>query len=249
MAADDLSPISRNWRLQWEHGSADIQSLGGMLGPVNLRLDGERGLETMHVAPWSDTTAASNLSGVLRRLRGEWPCVPFGRTDQPRDLPPGWSTHTPDDLWEHGYAANHHWQCLEATPLRVHLAIDYPPDAAVARVERVIAADPTASAIDITLTIFARRAARLPVGLHPTFRLPPARGRVQLRLGEHEGIHSYPTSAGGLSHLVPDTRSDSLASMAGTHGTLDLSRLPLATPSEELMQVRGLRGSGGAAPF
>jgi hypothetical protein len=242
--------VTGPWRLVWDYGSAEVQSLGGMLGPVSLRLGGERELEVMHVAPWAGMTRAAALPGLMRRLRGEWPCVPFGRTDIPADLPAGWTTHPPGDAWSHGYASNHRWQCIEASPHRVHLAIDYPADADVARIERVIAVDPHAPALDISLTIWSRRASRLPAGLHPTFRLPPTPGRVKVLLGSHDGIYSYPThAAGAISRLQPDTRSECLSSMAGIDDPLDLSRLPLSGPAEELMQVRSPRGAVGAAPF
>ena len=237
-------------RLAWDHGSAEVQPLGGMLGPVTLRLGDERELEIMHVAPWAGMTDAAALPGVIRRLRGEWPCVPFGRTDHPADLPAGWTPLPPGDAWAHGYAANHRWQCLEATPQRVHLGIDYPADSAVSRIERVIAADPHAPALDIELTIWSRRASRMPVGLHPTFRLPPAPGRVRVVLGSHQGIFSYPANpAGAVSRLRPDTRSASLSDMAGVDGPLDFGHLPLGGPAEELMQVRALDAAAGAAPF
>lgn len=242
--------MTDRWRLDWPHGAAEVQALGGMLGPVALRLQGQRELDVMHVAPWSGMTAADALPGVLRRLRGEWPCVPFGRTDQPRDLPPGWRTHAADDDWAHGYAANHHWRCVEADAHRVHLAIDYPDDAAIASIERTIAVDPTAPALDISLTIRARRPVRVPAGLHPTFRLPPVPGRVRIDLGTHAGIQSYPGNApGAISRLRPDSTSQRLDAMAGIDGPLDLSSLPLPWPSEELLQVCGLRGEGETAPF
>lgn len=238
------------WQLAWEHGRADVQALGGMLGPVSFRLSDQRELDALHVAPWSGMTAADGLPGVLRRLRGEWPCVPFGRVDRPHDLPPGWHTHAATDAWTHGYPANHRWRCVEADARRIHLALDYPDDAAVASVERTIAVDPHAPALDIALTIRARRPARLPAGLHPTFRLPPTPGRVHVVLGSHDGIHSYPANPpGAIGRLQPDRVSAHLHAMAGIDGPLDLSRLPLAAPGEELMQVRGLRGAGTNAPF
>jgi len=88
------------------------------------------------------------------------------------------------------------------------------------------------------------------VGLHPTFRLPQANGRVQIELGEHDGVFSYPSrSAGSITRLLPDRRTDSLALIPGVDGPIDLSRLPLAQDSEELLQVRGLRPDGDAAPL
>lgn len=237
-------------RLSWDHGSAEVQTLGAMLGPVSLRLDHERELEVMHVAPWSGTTGAAGLPGMLRRLRGEWPCVPFGRADRPRDLPEGWTSRSASDAWAHGFSANHHWSCLEAGPTRVHLGIDYPEQSPVARMERIVEADPNAPALTMTLRIWARTAARVPAGLHPTFRIPGVPGRVQVELGQHEGIFSYPANPpGAISRLLPDTRSDCLRQMAGVDGMLDLSHLPLAAPSEELLQVKGLSGSGNSAPF
>ena len=238
------------WRLSWAHGSAEVQATGGMLGPLQFRLDDERELDVMHVAPWSGLTRASALPGMLRRLRGEWPCGPFGRVDQP-ELPPGWQLRDPGDGWGHGYAANHRWQCLHADAGRVHLAIDYPVDSAVARIERTIAAVPNAAAIEISLTVWARRAARLPLGLHPTFRLPPSARRVRLLLGRHQGIQSYPALAtDSVTRLQPDTCSADLSALAGIDGPLDLSHLPADGVFEELLQARALQaGAGGAAPF
>ena len=238
------------WRLSWAHGSAEVQALGGMLGPLQFRLDEERELDVMHVAPWSGLTRARTLPGILRRLRGEWPCVPFGRSDTPPALAPGWQPRSADDGWSHGYAANHRWQCLHADAQRVHLAIDYPAGSPIARIERSVAADPNAAAIDIGLTVHARRAARVPLGLHPTFHLPPAPRRVRVLLGGHLGIHSYPALAtDSVTRLQPDACSASLAALAGLDGPLDLGQLPADGVFEELLQVRGVAGAGGAAPF
>jgi hypothetical protein len=242
--------MNGRWRLAWEHGSAEVQSLGGMLGPLTLRIANDRELEVMHVAPWAGMTRTRALPGLMQRLRGEWPCVPFGRTDLPAGLPPGWEARTPEDAWPHGYAANHHWRCVSASSQRVLLSIDYPPEAPIERIEREIVADPTAPRVEITLRVWARRPARLPAGLHPTFRLPAAPRRVRVLLGEHDGIFSYPVDPiGAVSRLLPDTRSASMSRLAGVDGPLDLARLPLGCPAEELLQVKSIGASGEAAPF
>jgi hypothetical protein len=242
--------MSHSWRLAWEHGCAEVQSLGAMLGPLSLRVGAGRELDIMHVAPWAGMTRADNLPGILRRLRGEWPCVPFGCTEPPHGLPAGWRTHAPDDAWNHGYAANHHWRCVSADERRIHLAIDYPASSPIEHIERVIAADPDGPAVDIELSVWARRPARLPAGLHPTFRVPPTAGRVRVMLGAHDGIYSYPAQpAGAVSRLLPDRRSASLAHLAGVDGAVDLAHLPLSAPAEELVQVRALCVPEGEAPF
>lgn len=251
MSVADLAPApQQGWRLEWDFGSAEVQALGGMLGPLHFRLDAERDLQVMHVAPWAGTTESLALPGLLRRLRGEWPCVPFGRTDTPADLPPGWTAFDADDLWSHGYSANHRWTCTRATATSVCLAIDYPEHSPVSRIERCISVVPGAPALDIELTIHPRQSTVLPAGLHPTFRLPQPDGRVELMLGTHEGVFSYPSRcAGAASALLPDTRSDRLDAMAGIDGPCDMSRLPLAGDVEELLQVRALAAADALPPF
>lgn len=244
------TPAPLSWRLEWAHGRAEVQALGAMLGPLYFRLDAERDLQVMHVAPWAGTTGSLALPGILRRLRGEWPCIPFGRTDLPDDLPPGWQALAADDSWPHGYSSNHSWTCMHASSDRVSLAIDYPDASPIARIERHVQAVADTPALDIELVVWPRESLLLPAGLHPTFRLPQPAGRVALTLGDHEGIFSYPSrSAGEISRLLPDRRSDSLSALAGTAGPLDLSRLPLDEDGEELAQVRGLVARPGAAPF
>ncbi|WP_156895519.1 hypothetical protein [Massilia putida] len=242
--------MTGSWRLMWDHGSAEVQSLGAMLGPLRLSLGDERELDIMHVAPWAGMTRAGSLPGLMRRLRGEWPCVPFGCTEPPQGLPAAWRTHAPGDGWTHGYAANHHWRCVSADDRRIKLAIDYPPGSPIEYMEREIAADAHAPAVDVVLRIWARRPALLPAGLHPTFRLPPAAGRVRVILGSHDGIFSYPAQpTGAISRLLADTRSASLAKLAGVDGAVDLAYLPLAVPAEELLQVRAIGCAGAAAPL
>jgi hypothetical protein len=252
MSAADIKQalLPQVWRLDWDFGSAEVQALGGMLGPLHFRLDAERDLQVMHVAPWAGTTDSLGLPGVLRRMRGEWPCVPFGRTDLPRDLPAGWLPLDPEDGWSHGYSSNHRWTCEHASSDRVCLAIEYPHDSPVARIERHLKVVANAPALDMELVIWPRRSLRLPAGLHPTFRLPHPNGRVGLELGRHDGIFSYPSgSAGAISRLRPDCRSESLETLAGISGPLDLSRLPLTEDGEELLQVRALGARPDAAPF
>jgi hypothetical protein len=53
------------------------------------------------VAPWADDPPEQlvALPGLLRRLRGEWPCIPFGVPEARTDLPAEWlaGLSEPDD--------------------------------------------------------------------------------------------------------------------------------------------------------
>ncbi|MFT7772165.1 hypothetical protein [Roseateles sp.] len=248
VAAGAEPSVGATWRLQWEYGTAEVQALGAMLGPVTFKLDSQRTLQVMQLAAWADDDRAADLPGVLRRLRGEWPCLPFGRTDAPGDLPSGWELQAAEDDWPHGYGANHAWSCEYADEGLVALSLVYPSSSPIERVERRLKVVPDEPALELSFSVHARRPVVLPVGLHPTFRLPRAVGRMWVELGAHDGVYTYPNrGAGSVSRLLPDQRAAGLEVLPGMDGDMDLSRLPLAQDCEELLQVRGLRAAGDAA--
>jgi len=158
--------------IRWDRGEATMQSLGAMLAPIVFRLPSGREVQPMQIAPWADEAGGEELPGVLRRLRGEWPCVPFGVT--PDRSPSDWPQHLrpePDEE-AHGHGSNHEWQLDGALVAR----IAYPAASPVVRLERRVAPVIGEARVDIELTIVARRGCRLPIGLHPTFRLPAETG-------------------------------------------------------------------------
>jgi hypothetical protein len=231
--------------IDWPHGRVELQRLGGMLAPVRFTAPGHDPFEPLQVAPWADEplpAGAPPLPGILRRLRGEWPCVPFGRTDRPADLPPGWTTRDPGDDWGHGYAAHHDWQWLPTDdPLTLRLQIALPTDSPIARLTRTVRAAPDAPRLDVTLQIEARHACTLPVSLHPTLRLDA--GRVALAI-DHAGPGlSYPVPAEPSSRIQADARFERLSEVPlAAGGTVDFSRFPQAVDSEELLQLMAVRG-------
>ncbi|WP_374313911.1 hypothetical protein [Dongia sp.] len=262
------------WQLDWPFGTAEIISLGGMLGPVNFRLPDGRALQPMYLAPWLNDPATPDLPPLLRHLRGEFPCVPFGRTDFPEGLDtplfqssspgltrgstlsaapvdarvkPGhdekiWERADPRDGWEHGYSANQPWSLISADRQHVRIGIDYPESSPIARLERQVSADPEQPALDLSLTIWARQDATLPVALHPTFRTT---GGVRVLPGPFTAAIAYPVpTETDVSQLIADGRSADLAVLPALSGPLDLTRLPLPVKTEELLQLKDCK-----APF
>lgn len=236
--ADDASRS-----LLWAHGAAEVQRLGAMLAPIVFRAAGHADFAPMQIAPWAAEPGNEHWPGLLRRLRGEWPCVPFGRTDRPDDLPAGWGARTPDDEHAHGYGSHHDWHWLAADDASaLKLAIDYPEASPVRRLERMVRAVPGEAALEITLAVEVRRPCRLPIALHPTLRLDA--GRVELQMGHAEAICSYPVPAERrVSRLAPDRSFASLAAAPlAEGGSVDLSRYPLPFDTEELLQVQAVDG-------
>lgn len=223
------------WHLNWRYGEAELRALGGLLGPVNFRLEDGRQIQPMYIAPWADEPNIADLPPLLRDLRGELPCAPFGRTDLPAGMG-DWTPCDPGDDWEHGYSANQPWSLLSTDAHHIRIGIDYPGDSAILRLERQITADPDAPALDISLTIWARSDVTLPVALHPTFRVPPE--GVAVKPGRFSKAVAYPVPAEpGVSRLASNGITADLAAFPALSGTLDLTHLPLPVKTEELLQL------------
>ena len=238
--------------LGWEHGSLVVQRLGAMLAPVTFLLPGGRQVVPFQVAPWAGDDGADALPGILRRLRGEWPCVPFGYTVPADGFPADWSAcFAPADPGEeiHGASSNRDWRWEDCSPEVLRLSLDYPEDSPVRRVERTVTPDPKAPAIDVELRVEVRRDCRLPIGLHPTLRLPVAGDRAWLELGRFAHGRTYPTVFEPAAPLFAENaRFSSLAAVPARDGrSIDATRLPLADETDELRQLNGIDGTAALA--
>lgn len=233
--------------LAWAHGCLSVQSLGGMLGPVLFLLPDGRQVSPLHVAPWGNDPERETLPEILQELRGEWPCVPFG-SDAVRSLPNGWAaTGESFDGADvpHGHSSNVHWDWRTCDDRQITMECHYPDHHPVRLLRRWIVPDPGAAAIDITLEIEARRPCRLPIGLHPTFRLSPRPGSVVIEPSDYDRVWSFPGDVEpGAALFAPERQWPSLAEV-GTRGDsmVDAAQVPLAEDIEDLLQLSGIDGS------
>lgn len=229
-----MSSIER-WTLKWAHGEAIAQSLGGMLAPVRFDLGEGRSVSPLHVAPWGDDP---RWPGLMRALRGEWPCLPFGMTHPPAGLPSDFGVRNATDAWDHGYGANHMWQLVTQTAHGLVLRIEYPQAAEIESLERTIEVDPDAPALIVALTVHARRDVVLPFAFHPTF-VVPVEG-IEVLACPYQTIHSYPIQPEpGVSRSLTNRSFFSLKEVPTSAGSMDVTRLPLSGRTEELLQVAG----------
>jgi hypothetical protein len=225
--------------LAWDHGCIAVQSLAAMVGPATFVLPDGRQAQPFQIAPWTFEPEAVSQPAVLRRLRGEWPCVPFGG-DAKRDLPPGWSptgaTFPGADIF-HGPSSAGEWRFVEAAQGTIAMALDYPDSHPVKAVKRRVTPDPRAAAIDFELEIEARAPCALPIGLHPTFRMPAKLGALRLEPARYDHVRTFPvTVEPGATLFPPDVRFDRLeAAPTLGGGAVDASRLPFDGSIEELL--------------
>lgn len=199
--------------LGWDYGLLAVDRFGGRLGPVLFVLPDGRQVAPLAMAPWFSENVDPSLNPLFHRLRGEWPCVPFGK-----------------DVG-HGYSASRDWDVLEASDSCIRLAIAYPAAHPIRRLERIIRPLPDRPAIDLELVIEAREDCRLPVGLHPTLGagpwfidLPPETS-VATPNSIIAPIAKVPTSDGAFidaRHFPPDVPAEELLQVLDTNSHVSL---------------------------
>ncbi|MCY4141897.1 MAG: hypothetical protein OXF56_26985 [Rhodobacteraceae bacterium] len=238
------------WRLTWNRGEASILKTGAMLGPARFDLGTAAPVQPFAVAPWSNDTGPEfdALPPLLKRLRGEWVCVPFGMPDPPGNLPSDWlegppSTHGYGAHF-HGYSSNAVWRMAGQDAGSVELVLEYPENHPVRRVSRIVRGIPDAPRIEFELTVDVRDKVQLPIGLHPTFRLPDAPHSAKLSFAGQPEVHTYPVQAEpGVSRFEPGRWAVPFDAVPRIEGSpVDLGLHPLDFPTEELVLVTGAGG-------
>jgi hypothetical protein len=238
-----------NWQLAWNHGQVTVQPLGGMVD-VEFLLPSGKIVSPMYRAPWIGeqigVASVETMPAMLQRLRGDWFCVPFGAGHSVPGLTPRWK-----DVGEpeagglmDGYGFHHNWSILRMSQSEMTVTIEYPQNHPIKRLERTIRPMPGESGVRFDLSVEARDNVSLPIGLHPTFRLPAEPGTLRLQPGGFSFGLTYPGDfEPGAFMLKHDSLFDSIKEV-GTRdlNRIDLSRLPLVGDSETLVQLCGVDG-------
>ncbi|NOZ32496.1 MAG: hypothetical protein GXP01_05370 [Alphaproteobacteria bacterium] len=239
---------------------AEVQPFGAMIRRARFTLPDGSTVSPLFAAPWrtngdraGNTSApeeAGDLPPVLRHLGAEWPCVPFGGPGQRTDLPAEWTCEAiPDwDGYLHGYGSNHDWQLSQPHPAAIAATINCPQASPISRLERTIELDPENLALDLSLTIHARRACKVPVGLHPTLELAGQAARsCQLEVSSGARAWTFPVDVEpGRSALAPDQRNVPFDQLLRTDGRpANAASIPFEGGSEDVIQLYHTGGRVG----
>ncbi len=233
--------------LAWRHGVLVTQRLAGMLAPITFILPDGRQISPMQVAPWANEPDTGDLPGVLRGLRGDWACIPFGYPGNKDGMAPEWArllASTPLDAEPHGHGSNHPWTFEDDEGTCQRLSIAYPSQSPIRGLRRVITPDPAGPAIDIDVTVETRAACDLPMGLHPTFRLPDRPGGLRIEPPPFREGRTFPSTfePGAPLFAVNQTFSSLTAVPGLMGGVIDATRLPFSRRTEELLQLCDVEG-------
>ena len=103
----------KQFPLRSDRVSLAVTETGGHLSDVVFVLSGGRQVSPMHTAPWADEPLPEDTPPILRVLRGDFFCAPFGSSD----LIPG-------ETRVHGLPASGNWRLTDTTGSTVDAVLD-----------------------------------------------------------------------------------------------------------------------------
>lgn len=218
-----------SWTLRSEHVEAALTRQGGHLGPVRFRLGG-RWVDPFDVAPWAEERLASNTPHVLRVMRGDFFCMPFGANE---------TEYRGERHPVHGDTANGKWKLESLTAAQLHVSMQ--TTARLGRVDKQLSLIPGQTMVYQQHIISGMRG-RMCFGHHPILKVPEgATARVSVSpfcRGQVFPEELEDPAKGGYSTLQPRAEFTSLARVPLKTGTwADLSTWPAREGYEDLVQI------------
>jgi hypothetical protein len=205
--------------------SLHITRSGGHLAPVHFTL-GERVVSPYALAPWKPDGIDGDLPVLLKSLRGDFLCLPFGPQE---DGPP------------HGETANGVWEIVSETANSITLAIEATDISA--RVEKTISLRPGETVLYISHRITGLEG-DWSYGTHPILDLSGmADGGARVSVSPFRWASVYPewfsNPADGaqqalkIGAVFPDLRGVPLTN----GGTTDLTKYPARPATDDLVMM------------
>jgi hypothetical protein len=230
----------------WRLASADIEAfvteMGGHLGPVTFDRKGQK-LQPYSVAPWAEEPANSSLPPIIRALRGDFFCLPFGGNATPfrgKKHP------------VHGETANARWrfESLQAKGGRTCLHLSLKTKVRPGRVDKRIWLVDNENVV-YSRHVVAGMSGPMNLGHHAMLKFPDVPGSGLVSTSRFVYGQVFPKAFEvpenrGYSWLKPGAEFRSLEKVPTLTGeTADLTRYPARRGFEDLVMLV----SDVAAPF
>ena len=216
---------AEGWILETPFVQAHLTAVAGMLSSVVFKLNNITA-KPYSLSPWKPDEAGTNVTPLIKLLRGDFFCFPFGPQDNGSP---------------HGDPANAVWSLVKKEKCEITLQIEC-KDSGATIVKNIMLGEDH-PAIYQNHQIF-NLSGKWSYGSHPIIdcsNLAEESARISLspfRWGSvYPGVFSDPT-AGELQCLQPAARFDSLDSVPLSNGgTTDLSRWPSRHGFDDLVMV------------
>lgn len=217
-----------SWRIATPNVEAWLTETGGHLGPVTFKL-GRRKISPFHVAPWHAEKLPPATPAIIRILRGDFFCLPFGGNATPF----GDERHP-----VHGETANKRWRLLSLGPGRLHARMS--TTIRRGRVDKRIELRPGHTAV-YQRHVVSGMSGPMSFGHHAMLRFPDSGGVISASPFTLGMVYPQPTELPenrGYSILKPAAEFDALESVPTITGEpTDLSRYPARRGFEDIAFV------------
>jgi hypothetical protein len=223
-----------SWRIATNDVEAFVTRTGGHLGPVVFDRS-NRKIFPFSIAPWWNEDIGPDQPNVLRVLRGDFFCLPFGNNQRSYCG----ELHPP-----HGETANAEWRLESCSQngSRVAIVLSLQPSVREGRVEKTITLIEGHNAVYCMHRI-SRMSGKMNLGHHAMLKLPEESGSGVLSTSrfEYGQVFTVPledAAKGGYSALKPGARIttlDRVPLISGGH--TDLRHHPARRGYEDLVQL------------
>lgn len=214
--------------------SAAVTRLGGHLAPVIFRL-GSKQVAPFSVAPWAEEKIDAGTPPILRVLRGDFFCSPFGADENPYRG----ETHQP-----HGETANANWcfESLNRDSEGVHLHLSLDTKVRAGHVDKFLSLRNGETAI-YSRHVLSGMKGNMTFGHHATLKFPEGEGSARISTSRIAGGWTFPgtfemPARGGYNCLKPSAtfkRLDRVPLAQG--GYTDFGRYPARRGFEDIVQI------------
>lgn len=204
-----------------------MSETAGNIGPVTFKL-GRKKLQPFAIAPWAEEKTAASPPAVVRGLRGDFFCMPFGINSTP---------FKGERHPLHGETANRPWKLESAGAGKLHLSLT--TEVRTGRVDKYISLKPGETAI-YQRHVISKMSGAMSLGHHATLNFPnyPGSGRISTSRFLHGEVVPSPLedpASGGYSCLRVGAQTRSLTRVPlANGGYTDLSIYPARRGFEDL---------------
>jgi hypothetical protein len=223
-----------SWPINSNTVEAYVTQIGGHLGPVTFHRHGRR-IQPYSVAPWAEEKTEPALPPILKVLRGDFFCMPFGGNSKPF----GGERHP-----IHGEPANARWkfESLDAAAGKTCLRLSLETSVRPGRVEKQI------TVVDGHAAVYCRHVVSgmsgpMCLGHHAMLKFPerPGSGLISTSPFAYGQVFVEPAERPadrGYSLLKPAAEFASLARVATITGeTADLTQYPARRGFEDIVMI------------
>ncbi len=223
-----------SWKFQSNRVEAYLTQTGGHLGPIAFKLGGRK-VHPLSVAPWAGEKLDPKTLPLLKVLRGDFFCCPFGANATP---------FRGESYPVHGQCANGNWNLgsIERSDGQTTLTSTFKSSGSPGTIEKVV------RLVDGQTVVYQRHTLQgwhgpMPMGHHPMVLFPDEPGSGLLSFSRFERGQVYPGAferpeTRGYQCLKPGATFRSLDQVPMLNGGLaDLSRYPARRGYEDLVML------------